>query len=189
MTVHAVATMYSAGMSPEQIQAEFPDLDLVLFYAAVTYYLANRPRIDADIEADEKLYDELAARYPNGWRRGDDPPPDDLLASYQAMTTTEAVDIGNLIYSDPAFRNGKPCLAGTGISVQSVAIRYNSGTSPEQLQADNPDLELMLFYAAITYYLANRAQIDAQIEADAEEADRLYAEWKAQKQNGRPAAH
>ncbi len=69
MTVHAVADLYNQGMSAEQIQAEFPDLDLTLFYAAITYYLANRARIDADFAADQALYDELAARYPNGWRR------------------------------------------------------------------------------------------------------------------------
>ncbi len=69
MTVHAVAGMYLDGMSAEQIQAEFPDLDLTLFYAAITYYLANRARIDAELAEEQALYDELAARYPNGWRR------------------------------------------------------------------------------------------------------------------------
>ncbi|HLZ70600.1 MAG TPA: DUF433 domain-containing protein [Dehalococcoidia bacterium] len=67
MTVHAVADLYNQGMSAEQIQTEFPDLDLTLFYAAITYYLANRARIDADFAADEALYDELAARHPHGW--------------------------------------------------------------------------------------------------------------------------
>jgi uncharacterized protein (DUF433 family) len=69
MTVHAVAVLYKHGMSAEEIQADFPDLDISLFYAAITYYLANRAQIDADLEADEKLYEELAAKYPNGWRR------------------------------------------------------------------------------------------------------------------------
>lgn len=69
MTVHAVADLYNQGMSAEQIQAAFPDLDLTLFYAAITYDLANRARIDAEPAADQARYDGLAARYPNGWRR------------------------------------------------------------------------------------------------------------------------
>jgi len=69
MTVHAVAARYSTGMSAEEIQDQFPDLDLSLFYAAITCYLANRARIDAEMAEDRALYDELAARYPNGWGR------------------------------------------------------------------------------------------------------------------------
>ncbi len=69
MTVHAVAGMYLAGMSAEQIQSEFPDLDLTLFYAAITYYLANRTRIDTELAEEQALAEELAARYPQGWRR------------------------------------------------------------------------------------------------------------------------
>lgn len=93
------------------------------------------------------------------------------------MTTTAPVDIGGLIVSDPAFRDGKPCLAGTGMSVQSVANRYNLGMTAEQIQASIPDLDLVLFYAAITYYLANRAQIDAEIAAEQTLYDKLAAKY------------
>ncbi len=96
------------------------------------------------------------------------------------ITTTAPVDIGSLIYSDPAFRDGRPCLAGAGMRVHAVAARYNSGMTLEQIQADIPDLDLVLFYAAITYYLANRSQIDAEIEAE----QKLYDEMAAKYPNG-----
>ena len=72
MTVHAVAALHQQGLSAEQIQAEFPDLDLSLFYAALTYFFANRARIDADLAADEALGRELVSRYPQGWNRQTD---------------------------------------------------------------------------------------------------------------------
>lgn len=71
MTVHAVAARYLSGMSAEEIQDSIPDLDLTLFYAGITYYLANRTRIDAELAEEQALYEELAARYPNGWGRED----------------------------------------------------------------------------------------------------------------------
>ncbi len=69
MTVHAVAAYRNMGMDAEEIQAEFPDLDVSLIYAALAYYFANRDQIDAELVADQTLVEELAARYPNGWTR------------------------------------------------------------------------------------------------------------------------
>ncbi len=67
MTVHAVAVRHMEGMSAEEILEEYPHLDLARIHAALAYYFANRERIEADLEADAKLYDELAAKYPHGW--------------------------------------------------------------------------------------------------------------------------
>ncbi len=93
------------------------------------------------------------------------------------MTTSTPVDIGTLIYSRPDLHSGKPCLAGTGMTVHAVAARYNRGMSAEQIQDSIPDLDLSLFYAAITYYLANRARIDADFAADAALYDELAARY------------
>src|SRR2546423_1703993 len=90
------------------------------------------------------------------------------------------VDIGTLVYSRPDFRHGKPCIAGTGMSVQRVAIYHQMGMSPEEIQADVDHIPLANIYAALACYYANKAIIDDQIADDQAEADQLYAEWRAQ---------
>lgn len=67
MTVHAIAARHLDGMSAKEILDDFPHLDLARIHAALAWYYANRQRIDAEIEADEALYDEMAAKYPHGW--------------------------------------------------------------------------------------------------------------------------
>ncbi|MCP3963565.1 MAG: DUF433 domain-containing protein [bacterium] len=37
-----------------------------------------------------------------------------------------ATAISSLIEQDPRIRNGRPCLAGTGVTVHRVALWYNS---------------------------------------------------------------
>lgn len=93
------------------------------------------------------------------------------------MTTSTPVDIGTLIYSDPALHSGRPCLAGTGMTVHAVAARYLRGMSAEEIQDSIPDLDLTLFYAAITYYLANRARIDAELAEDRALGEELAARY------------
>jgi hypothetical protein len=67
MTVHAVGARHMRGLRAEQILDEFPHLDLARIYAALAFYFANQAKIEADLEADRKLADELAAKYPGGW--------------------------------------------------------------------------------------------------------------------------
>ncbi|HLZ70602.1 MAG TPA: DUF433 domain-containing protein [Dehalococcoidia bacterium] len=93
------------------------------------------------------------------------------------MTTSTPVDIGTLIHSDPELHSGRPCLAGTGMTVHAVAARYKRGMSAEEIQDSIPDLDLTLFYAAITYYLANRARIDAELAADQALGEELAARY------------
>jgi uncharacterized protein (DUF433 family) len=100
------------------------------------------------------------------------------------VTTHPPIDIGTLIYSDPQFRHGRPCIAGTGMSVHAVASRYLDGQTAEQIAADVPDIPLSHIHAALAYYLANRDQIDAELAAEAAEHDRFYEAWKQGKQGG-----
>ena len=74
MTVHAVAARHIQGMSAEEILDQFPDLDLGRIYAALAYYYANKTRIESELEADRRLGEELAARYPHGWTGQTDQP-------------------------------------------------------------------------------------------------------------------
>ena len=81
-----------------------------------------------------------------------------------------ARDIGTLITRNPEIRSGRPILAGTGVSVHSVVIRYKHGLTPEQIADDFGHLSLAQVYAALTYYQANREEI----ETDLAEEERLY---------------
>ena len=67
------------------------------------------------------------------------------------------------------------------MSVHAIASRYASGQSAEEIAADIPDIPLSHIHAALAYYLANRAQIDAELEAEAAEHDRLYEEWERER--------
>jgi uncharacterized protein (DUF433 family) len=75
------------------------------------------------------------------------------------------VDVGSLIESDPARRGGRPYVAGTGVSVDRVAILFASGCAPEEI-GERFDLSLLQVYAALTHYLANRQAIDEDIDRE-----------------------
>src|SRR5947209_5028210 len=91
---------------------------------------------------------------------------------WATMTTEAPVNIGTLIYSRPDLHDGRPCLAGTSMMVLEVAARHKQGMSAEEIQAQFSDLDISLFYAALAYYYANRAQIDRDLAED----EALY--WK-----------
>ena len=59
ITVHRIAAMYRRGDSPEEMVGTYPHLSLAQIYAALAYYHANRDHIDAELAADDALYDEL----------------------------------------------------------------------------------------------------------------------------------
>ena len=65
LTVHNVAAAYRAGNSVEAIAASNSDLDPSLFHAAVAFYLANRERLDAEIDADLRAESATALRSPH----------------------------------------------------------------------------------------------------------------------------
>jgi uncharacterized protein (DUF433 family) len=67
-------------------------------------------------------------------------------------------------------------VAGTGITVHRIAILHQLGHTPEEIARKYEHLDLAGVHAALAYYHANRAEIDAQIAADEAEADRLEAE-------------
>ncbi len=93
------------------------------------------------------------------------------------MKAQPATTLDSLLVSRPGYREGRPCLRGTGLTVHSVAAAYLLGYSAEEICAQNPDLDPSLFYAALAYYFANRERIDAELEQDRVEGERLAAEY------------
>ena len=94
-------------------------------------------------------------------------------------------DIGTLISRQPNIHGGCPIIAGTGVTVRRIAIWYKQSLSAEEIADRIGHLTLTQVYAALTYYHANREEIDADIAAEEAEGDRIEAlscEGQIQKQ-------
>jgi len=89
----------------------------------------------------------------------------DGALSLKSMATM--TEIGSLISRRPEIRGGRPCVAGTGISVRRVAQWHNMGQIPEEIvQTFGGHLSLAQVHAALAYYYANQAEIDADLESE-----------------------
>ena len=91
-------------------------------------------------------------------------------------------DIGSLIERTPGIRGGRPCLAGTGISVHRIVGWYKLGVTPEEIVDRIGHITLAQVHAALAYYHANQQTIEAEIAAEEAEADRLEQEIRQARQ-------
>ena len=82
-------------------------------------------------------------------------------------------EIGSLISRRPDIRGGRPCIAGTGVSVRRIAQWHNMGLLPEEIVRKFGHLSLAQVHAALAYYRANQAEIDADLEAEEQETAAL----------------
>ncbi|HEX8501528.1 MAG TPA: DUF433 domain-containing protein [Pyrinomonadaceae bacterium] len=64
-------------------------------------------------------------------------------------------------------------VAGSRVSLDSVVYAFLSGQSPESIAESFPTLSLEQVYGAITFYLSNRAKIDAYLSQGEEEFEAL----------------
>jgi uncharacterized protein (DUF433 family) len=91
--------------------------------------------------------------------------------------TTATVDIGNLIAQDPEVRGGRPRIANTGVTVQRIVSWYMLGLNPEEIADRIGHLSLAQVHAALAYYYANRAEIEAAMALDEASDDRAEQAW------------
>jgi uncharacterized protein (DUF433 family) len=61
----------------------------------------------------------------------------------------------------------------TRVTLDSLAAVFNNGETPEQTQQDFPTLDLADIHAALAYYIRNRAEVDAFLEARDREAEEI----------------
>ncbi|MEG4171934.1 MULTISPECIES: DUF433 domain-containing protein [unclassified Microcoleus] len=94
------------------------------------------------------------------------------------MSTT-AIDIGTLVVSTPETCGGRPRIAGTRISIAQIAVWHQQGMSPEAILEEISYLNLAQIYAALSYYHANRNEIEADLAAELAEYERLEADRRA----------
>jgi uncharacterized protein (DUF433 family) len=119
---------------------------------------------------------------------------DDECAKLERMTApakeeldpATLVNVGDLIWF-PESRYGRPCLAGTGMSVYRCVWLHRMGMSPEEMHEQIEHIPLSHFYAAMAFYFANQEKVDAYLEAQERHGDELYAQWLEENPD-RPAA-
>jgi uncharacterized protein (DUF433 family) len=88
----------------------------------------------------------------------------------------------DMIVSNPKIRSGRPIIAGTTLRVQDIVAGYlYKGYSVADLVKHYPQINHAQAHAALAYYYAHQADIDAQLEEDAEFARKAKEEgaWTA----------
>jgi uncharacterized protein (DUF433 family) len=70
-------------------------------------------------------------------------------------------------------------ISGTRVSLGSVVHAFLAGETPETICQAYPSLTLEQTYGAITYYLAHRDVVNAELAAQDAEASRLREEARA----------
>ena len=86
------------------------------------------------------------------------------------------LDIGTLIERTPGIKGGTPHIAGTGVTIRTVARWYKLGLSAEDIATEIPHVSLAQVYAALAYYHANRAEMEAEMAAEQAESDKIEQE-------------
>jgi uncharacterized protein (DUF433 family) len=90
-------------------------------------------------------------------------------------------DIGSLIVRSDDIRGGRPRIAGTGVTVRRIVGWYKRGLTPEEITTEIPHLSLAQVYAALTYYHANREEIEADMAAEEAGAQHLERQQAPQR--------
>lgn len=86
------------------------------------------------------------------------------------------VDIGTLIVRTPGVCGGTPRIANTRITVRNIINWLRSGWSPEYILSQYEHLSLAQVYAAMSYYYANRAEMDTAFVNEEAEEERIERE-------------
>jgi uncharacterized protein (DUF433 family) len=90
------------------------------------------------------------------------------------------VDISTLITQTHGICGGRPRIAGTRTTVQTIAVDFNAGMKPEEIIQQRPHLDLAKVYAALAYYYSNKEIIDLEIANYYQDFARLEASYANQ---------
>ena len=93
----------------------------------------------------------------------------DPVEMIDRLVTIEPASWAGRIVRDPQLRAGRPLIAGSGVTVRTVAGHYKLGLTPEEI-ADQLELDLAAVYTALAYYQLHQAEIEADMQANTEEA-------------------
>lgn len=72
--------------------------------------------------------------------------------------------------------DGAVLVTGTRVSLDLIVAAFVSGATAEQIAQQYPTVALADVYAAITYYLRHRDEVDAYLERRGQESEQVRAE-------------
>ena len=98
-------------------------------------------------------------------------------AGSSKMNSAMSTAIDSLLSRSPNVCGGRVRIDGTRVTVLQIVTCYQQGLTPEEIADQYPHVNLAQIYAALTYYHANRDEIDRELEAEAAEFDRLANEF------------
>ena len=67
-------------------------------------------------------------------------------------------------------------VGGTRVTLETVVEAFNEGATAEEIAAQYPSLNLGDVYATITYYLRHRADVDAYVQRQEQQAEAVRHE-------------
>ena len=85
---------------------------------------------------------------------------------------TATTPVPSLIYLD---EHGRPRIQGTRFKVIHMARDRREGLNVDAIQAAYPHLSLAQIHAALSYYYANKDELDTQMERDDRELEAFVA--------------
>lgn len=99
-----------------------------------------------------------------------------MTTPVETATSSVLPVISEHIATTPGLCGGKPHIVGHRIKVQHIVQwKERLGMTPDEIVASHPGLTLGDVYAALAYYWDHREQIDNDIRAGEEFANRLRA--------------
>jgi uncharacterized protein (DUF433 family) len=78
----------------------------------------------------------------------------------------ESGPLAGMLVVREGFREGRPCIAGTGITVHTIAAQHLQGQTPEEILDGFPRAGRAGVYAALAYFFAHEPEILADFAAD-----------------------
>ena len=85
--------------------------------------------------------------------------------------------IETLLVSSPNVCGGRLRIEGTRITVNQIVTLYKQGYTPEEIADQYSHLSFAQVYTALAYFHANKEEIEADLDAEKEEAIRLEQEF------------
>ena len=86
-----------------------------------------------------------------------------------------------LLAQNPDVCGGRPCVAGTRITVNQLVVQYKRGFSAEEINGFYMHLSLAQIYAALAYYHANKSVVDASLQDEVAETDESFRRFGGRK--------